>query len=75
MATEVEKWGLFEAAFAGPKDGNPFIDVTLDVEFSLGARTFRRPASMTATASTASASCRTRRATGRFAHALERARA
>ena len=39
MAAEVEKWGLFEAAFSGPKDGNPFVDVTLDVEFALGDRT------------------------------------
>jgi len=36
MAAEVEKWGLFEAAFPGPKDGNPFVDVTLDVS---GAKT------------------------------------
>ena len=43
MAAEVEKWGLFEAAFSGPKDGNPFADVTLDAEFSLGARTVPAP--------------------------------
>ncbi len=43
MAAEVEKWGLFEAAFSGPKDGNPFADATLDAEFSLGARTVPAP--------------------------------
>ena len=43
MAAEVEKWGLFEAAFSGPKDGNPFADVTLDVDFALGARTVPAP--------------------------------
>ena len=43
MAAEVEKWGLFEAEFPGPKDGNPFVDVTLDVDFALGARSVPAP--------------------------------
>ena len=34
MTADVERWDLFEAAFPGPKDGNPFVDVTLDVEFA-----------------------------------------
>ncbi len=67
MAAEVEKWGLFEAAFPGPKDGNPFADVTLDVDFGRENRRVAAPASMTATVSTAFASCRTRRGSGRFA--------
>src|SRR5262249_46080155 len=33
MPGDVEKWGLFEAAFDGPKGGNPFAEVTLAVEF------------------------------------------
>jgi hypothetical protein len=39
----VEKWGLFEAAFAGPADGNPFRDVAFDAVFSLNAREVRVP--------------------------------
>ena len=39
MTAEVEKWGLFEAVLSGPKGGNPFVDVTLEVDFALGART------------------------------------
>jgi hypothetical protein len=38
MTASVEKWGMFEAAFAGPASGNPFVDVTLEVEFSLANR-------------------------------------
>ena len=34
---------MFEAAFTGPKDGNPFVDVTLDVDFALGARSVPAP--------------------------------
>ena len=43
MAAEVEKWGLFEAALPGPKDGNPFVDVTLDVDFALDNRRVPTP--------------------------------
>ena len=31
--TQVEKWGLYEAAFDGPSDGNPFLDVELKATF------------------------------------------
>lgn len=34
MTAEVEKWSVFETAFAGPKVSNPFVDVTLDVDFN-----------------------------------------
>ena len=43
MAAEVKKWGLFEAALSGPKDGNPFVDVTLDVDFALDNRRVPAP--------------------------------
>src|SRR5512140_1381811 len=32
-AGPVERWGVFEAAFDGPRDGNPFLEVRLRVEF------------------------------------------
>jgi hypothetical protein len=35
----VEQWGVFELELAGPKDGNPFLDVQLAAEFSNGTRT------------------------------------
>ncbi|GAB3325018.1 DUF5605 domain-containing protein [Larkinella ripae] len=34
----VEKWGLYEISLAGPSGGNPFTDVWLSAEFSLGAK-------------------------------------
>ncbi|HVZ30319.1 MAG TPA: DUF5060 domain-containing protein [Asticcacaulis sp.] len=40
-AVAVERWGVFELTLSGPKSGNPFVDVTLDVEFRQG------PASIT----------------------------
>ena len=43
MTAEVEKWGLFEAVLSGPKGGNPFVDVTLEVDFALGARNVPAP--------------------------------
>ena len=43
MTADVEKWGLFEAAFPGQKDGNPFADVTLDVEFARDNRRVTAP--------------------------------
>ena len=43
MAVDVEKWGLFEATLSGPKDGNPFVDVTFDVDFAHSARTVPAP--------------------------------
>jgi len=30
----IERWGIFEIVLNGPKDGNPFIDVTLSAVFS-----------------------------------------
>src|SRR5579875_2288288 len=35
----VEQWGLFEAAFKGPADGNPFQEVTLRATFTQEHRT------------------------------------
>src|SRR5579871_6047194 len=43
MSANVEKWGLFETAFVGPKDGNPFVNVTLYADFSIGARVVSAP--------------------------------
>src|SRR3974390_309595 len=43
MTAEVEKWGAFEAEFAGPMAGAPFVDVTLDIDFAFGARTVPVP--------------------------------
>jgi hypothetical protein len=34
----VERWGTFELALAGPRDGNPFTDVELSAELSSGNR-------------------------------------
>lgn len=39
----VERWGLFEQAFEGPKTGNPFVDVRLAAVFSSGARHLNVP--------------------------------
>ncbi len=35
----IERWGRFEATFAGPTEGNPFTDVTLTATFTQGATT------------------------------------
>ena len=43
MTASVEKWGVFEAAFAGPAGGNPFVDVTFDVEFGFANRRMTAP--------------------------------
>ena len=43
MISSVEKWGVFDAAFAGPADGNPFVDVAIDVEFCFGNRRIAAP--------------------------------
>jgi hypothetical protein len=32
------KWDVFEAAFDGPSEGNPFVEVSLNATFSLGHR-------------------------------------
>jgi hypothetical protein len=39
----IEKWGLFEAGFEGPSDGNPYLDVSFDAIFSYKAREVRVP--------------------------------
>lgn len=41
--TSVEKWGLFEAALAGPSSGNPFLEVALSATFSQASRTVTVP--------------------------------
>jgi hypothetical protein len=33
-AAEVERWGLWETSFAGPREGNPHLDVSLSVDFT-----------------------------------------
>ena len=59
------RWGVFEAEIRGPAHGNPYVDVELSAEFRQGDRVASRArASTTATASTGSASCPTRRASG-----------
>jgi hypothetical protein len=35
----VPKWGIFELTLAGPSAGNPFVDVEVKAQFSLGHRT------------------------------------
>ena len=39
----VEKWSMYEAAFAGPAEGNPFVDVELSAEFSQGSTPIKVP--------------------------------
>jgi hypothetical protein len=39
----VEKWGLFEAAFEGPSEGNPFREVAFDAVFRQHSREVRVP--------------------------------
>lgn len=36
--SSVPVYGIFEATYQGPQDGNPFADVTLTAEFSMGNR-------------------------------------
>ena len=36
---EVERWGIFEAAYRGPQNGNPFVDVTFAAQFRHEERT------------------------------------
>lgn len=44
MAQDIERWGVFEAAFEGPSQGNPFVDVELTVLFSRDNRRVRATA-------------------------------
>ncbi|MBO9467783.1 DUF5060 domain-containing protein [Tropicibacter sp. R15_0] len=39
----IEKWAIFEVSLEGPSDGNPYLDVTLEAEFSLKGRSIRVP--------------------------------
>jgi hypothetical protein len=32
-ASDIERWGRFELQIAGPRDGNPFLDVQFSAEF------------------------------------------
>lgn len=41
--TQIEKWALFEATFAGPATGNPFVDVAFEAVFSQHSRLVRVP--------------------------------
>lgn len=41
--TTVEQWGVFELSFPGPSTGNPFLDVQIQADFTLGHRTVRIP--------------------------------
>lgn len=36
--TKIERWGQYEVNFEGPREGNPFIDITLSAEFRQGDR-------------------------------------
>jgi len=38
-APRIERWGVFEAAFRGPAEGNPFLETTLKARFHHGSRT------------------------------------
>lgn len=38
-ASRIERWGLFEAQFSGPRDGNPFVDTVFSADFRLDHRT------------------------------------
>lgn len=37
----IEQWGVFEAAFEGPAEGNPFVDVELTAVFTQGSRSVK----------------------------------
>lgn len=39
----VEQWGIFELKLAGPRDGNPFVDVELAATFTQGQTKVRVP--------------------------------
>jgi len=39
----VEQWGVFELSLTGPSDGNPYMDNSLDAEFTNGSQTVRVP--------------------------------
>jgi hypothetical protein len=37
----IEQWGRFEASFAGPSRGNPFVEIDLSADFQQGDRALR----------------------------------
>jgi hypothetical protein len=41
MPSKIPVYGIFELSYPGPRDGNPFTDVTLTAEFSLNHRTVK----------------------------------
>jgi hypothetical protein len=41
MAMQVEKWDFFELTLAGPREGNPFVDVSLSATFTQAERAVR----------------------------------
>ncbi|MDD7972818.1 DUF5060 domain-containing protein [Roseinatronobacter alkalisoli] len=41
--TGIEKWGVYEVALSGPSDGNPYLDVELEAQFSFKERIVRVP--------------------------------
>jgi hypothetical protein len=40
-AASIPVYGIFELTYPGPAEGNPFTDVTLSAEFSLGHRALK----------------------------------
>ncbi len=40
---KVERWGVWEAGFAGPSGGNPFVDVSLSATFENSSRSIEVP--------------------------------
>jgi hypothetical protein len=38
---QIEKWGVYELTLQGPQHGNPFVDVSLEAEFSFEGRVVR----------------------------------
>ncbi|MEM9398656.1 MAG: DUF5060 domain-containing protein [Verrucomicrobiota bacterium] len=42
-AQSVEKWDCFEVTLSGPSSGNPYVDVTLDANFSQGSTSITVP--------------------------------
>ena len=43
MPAQIEKWDTFELALRGPDSGNPFLEVTLEAEFTHGTHRVRGP--------------------------------
>lgn len=41
QSNTIEQWGIFEAVFQGPSDGNPFVDVSISGVFQKGDRSLK----------------------------------